>query len=396
VNGQTDKVFIEDIREGEEIASPFLLGDLRLGQTRNGKPFATLKLQDRTGTIDGRVWDRAEEFFQSFKAGDVLIIRGVADSFNNQVQIKVGGWQRLDLAEVDQSHFLPTSPYDVETMFAELRGILTGMSDPHLGGLVRDFLDDGDLMAEFKRAPAAKRFHHAYIGGLLEHTLSIVRSVVAVHPLYPNLNRDLLLAGALLHDIGKVREFDQGLAGDYTHEGRLLGHILIGLGMVEDKIAARPDFPRETAILLEHLVVSHHGENELGSPKKPKILEGLALHLLDDLDAKMNGIGGFIQRHADAETGWTDYNRLLERFFYRPDWPVYEPAPPAEPPAEPPVVEAGESAAESSVEPAEESAPVEAPVEEGVEPAAEAEDRPEPESPAEREVKRDQLSFLEE
>jgi 3'-5' exoribonuclease len=203
-------------------------------------------------------------------------------------------------------------------MLAELTGLIDDMADPHLRGLLQDFFADPDFTAAFVRAPAAKRFHHAYMAGLLEHTLSVARAAGAVSALYPDLDRDLLLAGAVLHDVGKIKEYGLDLAGDFTDAGRLVGHLVMGVEMVAERVAARPDFPEQTALLLKHLLLSHHGEYELGSPKRPKILEALALNLIDDLDAKMNGLGGFIERHADPETGWTDFNRLMDRYFYRP------------------------------------------------------------------------------
>ncbi len=312
-----DKIFIEDIREGQEVASVFLLNDLRLGKTKNGKPFVGLRLQDRTGHMAGRVWDGAEDFFRSFSSGDVAWVRGMADSFQNQVQLKVVQARPLAADQIDPAYFLPAAPVDPEIMFEELLALVASMADQHLRGLMEDILGDEDFASSFKRAPAAKQFHHAYLGGLLEHTLSVTRTASVIAPLYPFLNRDLLIAGAILHDLGKVREFDLGLSGDYTDEGRLLGHLIIGVEMLDRQLNARSDFPPELALLLKHLVVSHHGEYDMGSPKRPKILEALALHHLDDLDAKMNGIGGFITRHADDQTGWTDFNRLMSRFFYR-------------------------------------------------------------------------------
>ncbi len=329
MNDTAEKIFVEDIREGQEIGSPFLLDDIRLGQTRNGKPFVGLKIKDRSGQMEARVWDQAQVFFDTFKNGAIAWVRAAAESFQGQVQLKVLQARPLEPDQVDMADFMPASPYDTDQMYAELIALVGTVADPHLRGLLEDVFTDPETALALRKAPAAKRFHHAYMGGLLEHSLSVGRAAVAVSRLYPMLNHDLLLAGALLHDLGKLREFDQGITGDYTDEGRMLGHLVIGVQMLEDKLRLRPDFPANLALLLKHLIVSHHGEYELGSPKKPKILEALALHQIDDLDAKMNGIGGFIQRHADAESGWTDWNRLMERFFYRPDLPVSQ-APPAE------------------------------------------------------------------
>jgi len=317
-----EKIFIKDIREGQEVTSFFLLEKVRLGQTKNGRPYVGLKLKDKTGRIEARVWDEAERFYESFKDGDVAQVRGLGESFQGQVQLKVIQAKKLDLADVGLVELLPASPFDPEDMFRELKDLIQSIANPHLKGLMEDILNDEELINRFKQAPAAKRFHHAYVGGLLEHTLSVARTAVAVAKLYPQLNRDLLLTGAIIHDMGKVKEFDTGASGDYTAEGRLLGHLIIGLEILEAKLAAREDFPEDTASLLKHLIISHHGEYQFGSPKKPKILEALALYALDDLDAKLNGIGSFIERHSQ-DNGWTDYNRLMERFFYKPDMEIF-------------------------------------------------------------------------
>ena len=375
-----EKIFIEEIKEGQRVASAFLLSDLRLGQTKSGRPFVGLKLSDRTGRLEARVWDGAEAFFDHFSGGDVAFIEGAADSYNNQVQVKINSARLLEPDQVDPAHYLASSPFDSEEMFSELKDLIGTMKDPHLQGLLMDVLEDEDLASRFKKAPAAKRFHHAYVGGLLEHVLSITRTASVVAGLYPVLNRDLLMAGAVLHDLGKIREFDQGLSGDYTDEGRLLGHLIIGIEIVESKLAGRPDFPPRLAMLVKHLIASHHGEYEMGSPRKPKILEALALHLLDDLDAKMNGLGSFIDRHVDERTGWTDYNNLMARFFHRPA--PFEWLPPEE--------------GFSSEEPEEVPEPVEAEVEPEEEPPRPQETvaRGGDQTPAEDGRRRDQLSLL--
>ena len=242
MDDSSEKIFVTDIRAGQEVAAAFLLEDLRLGQTKNGKPFVGLKLRDRTGDMEARVWDRAEEFFQNFASGDVALIQGVADSFQNKVQLKVIQARPLDLDEIDLAHFQAASDRNPQEMLEELRALAATLVNPHLRGLLGDILNDPVLSVRLMKAPAAKRFHHAYLGGLLEHTLSVTRVASAVAAFYPFLDRDLLLAGAVLHDLGKVREFDQGLTGDYTTEGRLLGHLVIGVRMLEDKLAERPGF----------------------------------------------------------------------------------------------------------------------------------------------------------
>jgi 3'-5' exoribonuclease len=272
--------------------------------------------------MECRVWDDAENFFETFKNGDVAMVEGAAESYQGKVQLKLTRARMMEPDRIEPRHFLAACPFDIDELYKELLDQVNQLRHAELRGLVMDVVTDPELGPLLKRSPAAKRFHHAYVGGLLEHTVSVTRAALMASSLYPFLNRDLLVAGAVLHDVGKLREFDQGLAGDYSDEGRLLGHLLIGLQIVESKLAGRPDFPPDLALLVKHMIASHHGEYELGSPKKPKILEALALHHLDDLDAKMNGIGGFIQRHADERTGWTDYNRLMERYFFRPALPA--------------------------------------------------------------------------
>ena len=319
MNTSGEKLFIADIQEGQEVEDRFLLEEVSLRQTRNGKPYLAFRLKDQSGHMEARVWDRAEELQAALKSGEVCLVRGTAESFQGQIQLKVTNAMALDQAEVDFSDFMPASAHGLDDMFADLLGLVNTMENPHLRGLVNDILNDPAIADSFKRAPAAKRFHHAFMGGLLEHTLSVCRAAVAVAPNYPMLDRDLLLTGAVLHDLGKIREFDSGPIGDYTDEGRLMGHLIIGLKIVEEKLERRPDFPAQTALLIKHMILSHHGEPAMGAVKHPQILEALALHLIDDLDAKMNGLSDFIERHADPETGWTDYNRLMERFFFRPD-----------------------------------------------------------------------------
>lgn len=319
--------FAKDIQPGQEVESLFLLEELRLGQTKGGKPFASLRLKDRTGALEAKIWDNAEELAERVASAEVLAVMGRAESFQGRVQLKVLAAQAVDPAAVDMALFIPASPHDPEEMYAELLGLVKTMKNPHLAGLLHDILTDPQIGPAFRLAPAAKRFHHAFSAGLLDHTLGVARCAAAVAGFYPVLDRDLLLAGAMLHDLGKVREFSQGARADYTTEGRLVGHMVLGLKMMNEKIAARPDFPAQTALLLEHMLLAHHGEYEFGSPRRPKTLEALALHHLDELDAKVRGIADFIDRHASEETGWTDYNRLMERFFFRPGQAAQAPGP---------------------------------------------------------------------
>jgi 3'-5' exoribonuclease len=218
--------------------------------------------------------------------------------------------------DLDPSDFLPATRRDTQKMYERIKDLGRTINSEHLRGLIESFWQDDGFVERFKKAPAAKKMHHAYIGGLLEHSLSLglLADKVAGH--YSGLDRDLLIAGAILHDIGKVSEFTFNTSIDYSDQGRLLSHIVIGVEMLEEKIKHIPDFPGETALLLKHMLVSHHGSREMGSPEPPKTLEAVLLNYLDDIDAKINGIREFMDNQ-DAEATWTAYHKPLERFFYR-------------------------------------------------------------------------------
>lgn len=310
-----DHLWVKDIRKDQQVRGLYLVKVKRLGATKKGDPFLSITLIDRTGEIEARVWDRVQELSSLFREGDIVGVDGYAGLYQDQVQLTLSDL-RPSGEPGDPHLFFETSTRDVAEMMAALRQLLKGVRDPHLKVLVDRFLSDHPFLSLFKLAPAAKNFHHNYLGGLLEHTLSVCTLVEPVAAHYPQLNRDLLLAGAFLHDIGKVRELTFERQIDYTDEGRLLGHIVLGLGMVEEKLAGLKRFPQETALRLKHLISSHHGEYAFGSPKRPKFLEAFALHLMDDLDAKMNGISRFMGRDRQ-EGNWTDFSRLFERYFLK-------------------------------------------------------------------------------
>lgn len=313
--GRQSHIWIKDIKEKDILKSSYLVKRKKTGTTRNGNFFLSLSLGDRTGEVEAKVWDRAEALSASFGEGDVLEVDAVAGSYRGKLQLTVSDI-KVSEKKADPDLFMETAPVDIAEMFASLREILGGLREPHLKSLIESFLCDQQFLLVFKQAPAAKNFHHNYIGGLLEHTLSVCRLAVQVASHYPQLDGDLLVTSAFLHDIGKIKEFKFGLVVDYTDEGRLLGHLVLGAAMVDEKIGKLKSFPRESAILLKHLILSHHGQYEFGSPKRPKILEAFALHLIDDLDAKINGLGRFMEK--DRQEGpWTDYNRLFERYFLK-------------------------------------------------------------------------------
>jgi 3'-5' exoribonuclease len=311
--------WIKDIREEDQVQGLYLVQTKRKGLTKRGDPFLSITLVDRTGEIDAKLWNGVEAISPLFHEGDVVDVAGQAQSFRNQIQLTLTQLA-VSPRDSDPSLFLETTVKDVPAMTKGLRAILHKIGNPHLKALVDRFLSDTAFMASFRRAPAAKHFHHSYLGGLLEHTLSVSELMVTVTSHYKELDGDLLFASAFLHDIGKTREFVFERRIDYSDEGRLLGHIALGVMMVEDKLSGMKDFPEDLALKLKHLILSHHGEFEFGSPKRPKILEAFALHLMDDLDAKMAGLARFMEK--DAQEGpWTDFNRLYGRYFLKGEIP---------------------------------------------------------------------------
>jgi 3'-5' exoribonuclease len=306
--------WIRELKGDARVQGLYLAKEKKIGQTKKGDPFLSITLSDRTGDMEAKVWDNALQLSALFKEGDILEVQGQTGSYKGSIQMTLSG---LKVAEGgDPALFLETTPSDIPEMIASLRGLIKKIKDNHLRTLSERFLSDHNFLEQFKKAPAAKNFHHNYIGGLLEHTLSVCKMAVQVSGHYPRVDGDLLLAGAFLHDIGKIREFKYSTFIDYSDEGRLLGHLIIAVGMVDDKIAAIKNFPDETALRIKHLILSHHGEYEFGSPKRPKFLEALALHTIDDLDAKMNGIARYMEKDM-KEGAWTDFNRMFARYFLK-------------------------------------------------------------------------------
>jgi 3'-5' exoribonuclease len=328
------KLFANQIQERDWVDTIFLVRDKIVGMAKNGKPYLTLKLMDRSGELEGRVWDRVDEFSALFERDDFLRVAGKASVYMGKMQLVIQELARLDESTVDLADFLPVASRPVAEMVTDLRNCVAGMSDPHLRALLQAFLDDGEFLAAFSRAPAAKAMHHVYLGGLLEHSLAVAMLADDISRRYPGLNRDLLMAGALLHDVGKITELRYARSFEYTDAGKLLGHIVIGVEIVDEKMRSLGTFPPELAILLKHLLLSHHGQYEFGSPKRPKTLEAVILNFIDDLDSKINGVRTHLDKEADSESAWSQYHRLYDRYFFKgygePDGEVEAPGvPPA-------------------------------------------------------------------
>jgi 3'-5' exoribonuclease len=308
-------LWVKDIAEKDAVTGCYLVKEKKMGTTRRGDPFLTLTLADRTGEIEAKVWEGVNELSSLFQEGDIIEVGGNASSYRGNIQVTISSLQVVN-ENADPEIFFEASPVDASEMMASLREVLRKIEDVHLKELVDRFLNDRQFVSLFKKTPAAKNFHHSYLGGLLEHTLSVCRMAGKVAAHYPLLDRDLLVTSAFLHDIGKMRELSFDRRIDYTDEGRLLGHVMLGAAMLDEKLSELKEFPQHLAVRLKHMILSHHGQYEFGSPKRPKFLEAFALNLIDDLDAKINGLARFMEKDRQ-EGAWTDFNRLFERYFLK-------------------------------------------------------------------------------
>jgi 3'-5' exoribonuclease len=316
MNMKSKNVYVKDIKPGEKVNELFLVTEKNLAFSQKGTPYLNVRLKDKTGEVDGKIWENAVEWDKLFSKGDVIKAQGGAVSFRSTVQLSITGVRKVDESAVDITEYLPAAKGDIDLMFADLMAFVEQIEIPCLRGLLHLFFDDGEVARLFKQAPAAKSFHHVYIGGLLEHTLSVIRLLDQVTKHYQGINRDLLITGGILHDIGKIYEYKYDRMFDYSDEGRLIGHIVIGLEMLDARISAVEGFPTQLAMELRHLILSHHGTQEFGSPKRPKTPEALIVHFIDDLDAKVNAFQEFIQE-SDNDSHWTPFHKLFERFIYK-------------------------------------------------------------------------------
>lgn len=310
-------VYVKDIRPGEKVNAPFLVAEKNLAFSQKGAPYLNLRLKDKTGQIEGKVWENAMEWDKAFKKGDVIHVHSRAVSYRDAVQLSIQEVKAADDGEIDPDDFFPAARRNAEEMFAELLVFAEQVGTPSLKSLLEAFLRDEEIARLFKKAPAAKGFHHIYAGGLLEHTLSVTRLLMVVTEHYEGVNRDLVITGGILHDIGKIYEFTYDRVVDYSDQGRLVGHIVIGVEMLDEKIRTIGDFPRQLAMELRHILLSHHGVLEYGSPKRPKTIEALIVHHIDDLDAKVAAFREFIDASPADESDWTPFHRLLDRFIYK-------------------------------------------------------------------------------
>ncbi len=310
-------LFISDLRDGQAVAATFLVRSKEIRTSpRTSRSWLQLELADRTGTISGKMWDGYESMVTLFDRDDVVKIRARAKLYNDQLELTVEHVAPCSENDYELADFLPHTKQDVEKLYAHLNEAVHAVENPWIKTLLVSVVEDASIAPKFKRAPAAMTMHHAYIGGLLEHVVSLIDLMRLVSSHYPELNRDILLAGVVLHDIGKIEELSCARGFGYTTEGQLLGHIALGQAIVRRKIDAISEFPRPLATVIEHLILSHHGQLEFGSPKLPLTREAVALNFLDDLDSKMAAIETTMA--SDAGSGdWTERNPALRRSLLR-------------------------------------------------------------------------------
>lgn len=314
-----EKQLIRDLQDKEAVDSLFLVKEKNLGMGKNGRPFMSIQVGDSTGSMDARLWDRVDELAREFEVGDVIHIKGVVQLFQNRRQMVIHRLERVDAATVQFEDFLPKASRSSEDMMAELTVLVRSMRNDFLRQLILDTLEDPEIRPRILRAPAAKTIHHAWIGGLLEHILSICKTMDFLAGHYPFMNRDLLLFGAIFHDIGKLWElsYDNGIS--YTDRGRLIGHMQIACELIDKKSSRILGFSDELRDLCKHIVLSHHGKLEYGSPKRPKFMEAMVVAMIDDLDSKISTLRSLMELERGSGEKWSRYNELFDRYFLLED-----------------------------------------------------------------------------
>jgi 3'-5' exoribonuclease len=315
--------FVTELTDGQSVNQIFLASQKQLRPNRAGNLYIQLRLCDRSGSITGMLWNANEKQFEGFVNGDFVKIEGKAQFYNGSMQIILQKISKADANDVDPADFENLSGADIDSLAGRLSEILRQMKNFHLRNLAECFLIDEEFMAQFKRAPAGIKHHHAYHGGLLEHTLAMVELAQFTAPRYTGVDEDIMMIGAFLHDVGKTRELIYERDLSYSDEGQLLGHLTIGCQILDDKIKeseklSGEPFPDELAVVLKHIILSHHGQHEYGSPKLPMTLEAIALHYLDTLDSKLNSAIQIIEEDVNKDSHWTTYQPAIDRKLMKP------------------------------------------------------------------------------
>lgn len=306
--------YVEELKAGQSVKEVFVLGKKIVKDKKDGGFYAILEFSDRTGSIDGISWDG--DSLGEVCAGDFVFITGNVTEYSGRLQVVVNSISLVEESEVDAGDFLPSYSGDINEVMKGLQDFRSSVRDANLRKLLDSFFGDNEFMILFRLAPAAKRVHHAYLGGLAVHTLSVLRLLKGIQSVYDSLNMDLLITAGVLHDIGKIEEYTYKKNINISNRGRLLGHIVIGSEMVTERLKGIPDFPKELGLKLLHMILSHHGEKEWGSPKQPLFPEALVLHYADNLDSKMEMMKQIYSRHRGQNKQWSDYHPFLEREIY--------------------------------------------------------------------------------
>jgi 3'-5' exoribonuclease len=314
--------YVNQLANGESVDQVFLVADKQLRANRQGNLYLHLDLRDKSGALGARLWNASEALARQFEPGDYLNVRGKVQVFQGALQLILSHIEVVDPSTIEPSEFLPQGARDVAKLSEKLRQTLMGMSNPHLRALAECFLIDDEFVRKFTAAPAGIKNHHAYQGGLLEHVVTLLTVADRIADLYPEIDRDLLLSGIFLHDIGKVDELSYDRSFGYTDEGQLLGHLVMGVEMLAEKVRRTADltgepFPPELLLRLKHMIVSHHGTHEFGSPKVPMTPEAIALHHLDNLDAKIHLFTREIRDDPSRESNWTPFHPNLGRRLFK-------------------------------------------------------------------------------
>jgi 3'-5' exoribonuclease len=299
--------------ENKIVTSTFVVVSKQIKPKKTGEPYLALTLGDRSGQLEAKMWDNVEEVLDAFDQDDFIKTKGLINKYKQRFQFTIHKVRKLGESEIEFADYLPKTTKDIDQLWETLTGFIAGFQNPHLKALVQAFMADPEISAAYRNAPAAKTLHHAYIGGLLDHVVSLFRSCDLMCKNYPQINRDLLLTGAFFHDIGKIHELTYNRSFSYTTKGQLLGHMIIELEMLQAKLAHLPGFPDELKTMIEHLIISHHGQYDFGSPKLPMFPEALVLHYLDDLDSKMEAMRAHFERESSLDGPWTSYNASLGR-----------------------------------------------------------------------------------
>ncbi len=317
-----ERRFINQFGERENVEQVFLAGEKQLRANRNGNLYLQMRLSDRTGSLTAMMWNASDQVYQKFENGDYLKVQGATQHYNGSMQMIVNRFDKVDPGTVNEADFVTLASSEVDQYASRLSELLRSVSDPALRNLAECFLMDESFMSKFSRAPAGVKNHHAYHGGLLEHVVSLMELAALTAPRYSKLNRDIMLLGAFLHDMGKIDELTYERDLGYSDEGQMIGHLVIGVSILDEKIReaeklAGEPFPPELAMQLKHIIVSHHGTHEFGSPKVPMTLEAVALHYLDNLDAKMHSFGQLIDDDPNTDSNWTPYQANIGRKIYK-------------------------------------------------------------------------------